>query len=107
MEYRVRYRDIPWFVAIGVLPGKIIGTFFIKPWLRFRRNWKSITRRWVERFALLCMVLAIVGAVLGLVNHLTDGRLILEMEAVIQTTPAPEPAIVDLATPAEIIGNHR
>jgi len=36
MEHRVRFRDIPWPMAIAVLPGKIIGTFIIKPILWFK-----------------------------------------------------------------------
>ena len=111
MEYRVRYRDIPWFVAIGVLPGKIIGTFFIKPWLKFRRDWKSITLRWTERFFLLIMALAIIGGAFVLVNHLTKGgveRMFLDAKTMTQTAPVEKEAIVDLATPAEAKRrNHR
>lgn len=110
MEYRVRYRDIPWFVALGVLPGKIIGTFFIKPWLKFKRDWKSITLRWTERAALLLIILVVMGGVFTLANHLTDGgveRMFSDIQAMTETAPAPEEAIVDLATPAKVIRNHR
>jgi len=31
MEYRLRYRDIPWTVAIMTLPCKIVGTLIGKP----------------------------------------------------------------------------
>ena len=31
MEYRLRYRDLPWSVALAALPGKIIGGYLIRP----------------------------------------------------------------------------
>jgi len=34
MEYRMKYRDIPWSIAFAVLPGKIIGIFFARPLLK-------------------------------------------------------------------------
>ena len=40
MEYRLKYRDIPWHVAIFVLPGKIGGTVFIKWPSQFAKNWQ-------------------------------------------------------------------
>ncbi len=40
MEYRLKYRDIPWHVAIFVLPGKVCGTVFIKWPQRFIDNWE-------------------------------------------------------------------
>lgn len=31
MDYRIKYRDIPWSVALYVLPAKIVGTLVGKP----------------------------------------------------------------------------
>ena len=111
MEYRLRYRDVPWFVAIGVLPGKIIGTFFIKPWLKFKRDWKNTIVRWCERFFLLVVILVVMGGVLALTNHLTKGgidRIFSDIKAMTETAPVEEEAIVDLATPADVKRrNHR
>ena len=41
MEYRLKYRDIPWFIAFIVLPAKICGTMFIKWPLWIADNWKD------------------------------------------------------------------
>lgn len=98
MEYRLKYRDIPWPVAIGVLPGKIIGTFLIKPWLKFRRTWK----RAVRILLVLLMMLIITMGMLTIVDYFVGGAIRHKFKAVFFTQ---EPAIVDLATPASITGN--
>jgi len=41
MEYRLKYRDVPWHIAIFVLPGKVCGTIFIKWPLRFAKHWEK------------------------------------------------------------------
>ena len=41
MEYRLKYRDIPWHVVIMVLPGKVFGTIFIKWPLQFAEKWEK------------------------------------------------------------------
>ena len=43
-EHRVPYRDIPWGVAFAVLPGKIIGTFILKPASFIYSLYKQIPR---------------------------------------------------------------
>ncbi len=93
MQYRVEYRDIPWPVAICVLPGKVIGTFFIKPWLRFRRNWKNILTRWIHKLVVLMIVLLVFVLACVLADKLTEGgvdRLFLSIKAHWSGT-APEP----------------
>lgn len=92
MEYRVRYRNIPWPVAICVLPGKIIGTFFIKPWLRFKRDWNRILMRRLHNLVVLMIVLLVFTLACVLADKLTEGgvdRLFSEAWALwSQTTPA-------------------
>jgi len=72
MEYRMKYRDIPWIVAICVLPGKIIGTFIIKPVNEFRYNWKRTLIRCAE-ILMIALVIAFVMALLFmLIESLTE-----------------------------------
>lgn len=67
MEYRLKYRDIPWHVALIVLPGKILGTVFIK--------WPvSIAKNWEHCMVLIGVVLTIIAIVVGLAYFLSDGE---------------------------------
>jgi hypothetical protein len=52
MDQRLNYRDIPWHVAIAVMPGKILGTIFIK-W----PNW--IVDEWKQFLVGLGLIFAI------------------------------------------------
>lgn len=70
MEYRVRYRDIPWSVAIGVLPGKIIGTFCIKPFHKVKRN----VMKYVFRFLYMLATVIVLICAAVLADKLTDGQ---------------------------------
>ena len=73
MEYRLKYRDIPWLVAIEVLPGKIIGSLFIKPWRRLMYNNSYRARVWFARFC-VALLLAVMSVLLFmLINEATDG----------------------------------
>lgn len=101
MEYRVRYRDIPWGVALTVLPGKIIGTFIIKPVNRFRNNWKKILIRWGKRILFVFAVLVVIAMFFGLLNAITGGefsRVFLEIWNNFQPPPelTPTPAVENL-----------
>lgn len=73
MEYRVKYRDIPWPVAIGVLPGKIIGALFIKPWKRFTRNNGYYAKVWVSRIGAMLLVVLLATILFIAVDQLTNG----------------------------------
>ena len=104
MEYRIKYRDIPWPVAIGVLPGKIIGTFLIKPWFRLKRNWKSIAIRWLNRLLFLAVMTVVLFFIVMVVESTTEGGL---SKTYLDfwnwwTATTPEPAIVESV---KIIGN--
>jgi hypothetical protein len=80
MEYRLKYRDIPWIVAFGVLPGKIIGTLFIKPFIKLRRNRGHLARVWLARFCTVLLAL-VVGAVIFVVaDHFSDGAVIASLD---------------------------
>jgi len=109
MEYRLKYRDIPWSVAIGVLPGKIIGTFLIKPWLRFKRNWQRTVVRWLTGFMVTIIALMLVLLLMTLLDTVTDGsvqKLLIDagiLNVHNMTTPPP----VSVPPAVEIIGNHR
>lgn len=74
MEYRVKYRDIPWSVALAVLPGKIIGTFFIKPGIRFKYDHRRILRNWIINAAGCVVILLAIALIITLVNIGTDGK---------------------------------
>ena len=74
MEYRLKYRDVPWSVAFGVLPGKIIGTFLIKPVEKFKRNWEVILHKWLTRLLIIVLLAMMVVAVWALFDHLTAGK---------------------------------
>jgi hypothetical protein len=76
MEYRLKYRDIPWSVALAALPGKIIGTFFIKPWLRFKRDYRRILHNWMMNATVCAVVLLVIALIMTLVNIGTDGKVI-------------------------------
>jgi len=73
MEHRIKYRDIPWGVALGVLPGKIIGTLFIKPGITFRRDWKYILTRAGRKLLILCMIIIVIGMLAMAAENLSGG----------------------------------
>ena len=108
MEYRLKYRDIPWGVALGVLPGKIIGTFFIKPWMRAARDWGYTVRRWISRLIFTLLILMMIALILGLIDTATDGGLILRISEFLEmaSTATPEPQPVSIPTPVDIRNSH-
>lgn len=57
MEYRLKYRDLPWSTAVCVLPGKIIGTFIIKPFLYIKEDPMNL----IMRFAITSLFLLLVA----------------------------------------------
>lgn len=67
MEYRLRYRDIPWFVAFTVLPGKILGTVFIKWPQRFADNW-------THNLVITGLIISLVLGLSGLIHYVSDGE---------------------------------
>jgi len=73
MEHRLKYRDIPWLVALGVLPGKIIGTFLIKPFLKLTFNDGYLAKVWLTRLLVVSLVFVVGGLFLALVDYATDG----------------------------------
>ena len=73
MDYRVKYRDIPWGVALSVLPGKIIGTWFIKPGITFRCNWRDILMRWLKKLLILVAVLVIILVIITMIEIFSEG----------------------------------
>ncbi len=66
MEYRLKYRDIPWFVAFIVLPGKILGTVLIKWPLRFADHWE-------HNLVILGLSIMMVIAIVAGMYYVTDG----------------------------------
>lgn len=70
MEYRMKYRDIPWRVAIGVLPGKIIGSFIIRPYVFLD------SKRWVRHvigtLKLMGLIAILAMIVIALVSIIVD-----------------------------------
>ena len=66
MEYRLKYRDIPWYVAFFVLPGKILGTVFIKWPVAIVENWEHFMVS--IGLTIILVFLLIVG-----VHYVTDG----------------------------------
>ena len=76
MEYRMRYRDIPWGVALAVLPGKMIGSLIINPVIRFGNNWSEILLRWLKRLVLLLLIIVFFGMLIMVADIITDGRFV-------------------------------
>lgn len=74
MEYRMKYRDVPWMVALTVLPGKIIGTFFIKPPIYLKRNFKRLFLKYMPPILLIMIVLMVLMVVFMVVDHLSGGN---------------------------------
>jgi len=71
MEYRLKYRDIPWGVALTVLPGKIIGKFIIVP-----VEYVILKRRRLLRILLITMITSVViFMALTFVDMMTDRKL--------------------------------
>ena len=69
MEYRVKYRDLPWSVAFGVLPGKIIGHFILKP-----VHWVIHHPHKTLSFLLFTLLgISLTGLILVLANIAVDG----------------------------------
>ncbi len=68
------YRDVPWPVAIAVLPGKIIGTFILNPINYFRRNQKRILIKWGWRLMGVVIISAVLVLFCLLLDTLTDGE---------------------------------
>jgi len=75
MDYRVKYRDIPWPVAIGVLPGKIIGAWMIDPALNFKQNWKRILFRWFKLWSVIILIMFVILVLFAAADTLFDGVL--------------------------------
>jgi hypothetical protein len=59
MEQRLKYRELPWSVALGVLPGKIFGTLADR--LYNHVNWKRRLKKW-GKYVCLCLVITIIIA---------------------------------------------
>lgn len=109
MEYRAKYRDIPWPVAVGVLPGKIVGTLFIKPWIKLKRSNTHTARVWLRGLCVLLLTLVILAVMFALIDQLTHGAIITSMDrswdwwvSVIQSTDHVAPAVTTTPTPTEI-----
>ena len=75
MDYRVKYRDIPWPVAISVLPGKIIGAWIIDPALNFIQNWKRILFRWFKLWAVILLAMFTFSVILAAADALFEGAI--------------------------------
>ena len=82
MEYRLKYRDIPWPIAIAVLPGKIIGTFILNPlaWWSGNRHYAlrkvgKISWRIAKIIFQIMMILGFIIAIALVVDHFTHGWL--------------------------------
>jgi hypothetical protein len=80
MENRIKYRELPWSVALGVLPGKIFGTLADR-WYN-HVNWKRKLKGWGQ-FTFICLVFSIIAvcAVL-LTDKFTQGgffKMIIEL----------------------------
>jgi len=73
MEHRVKYRDIPWGVAFGVLPGKIIGTFFIKPGIAFRCDWPHILVRAGRKLFIFWIIIVFIAVIAIAAENISGG----------------------------------
>ena len=109
MEYRLKYRDIPWPVALGVLPGKIIGTLFIKPLERLSRNAGLRARVWLSRFCTVLMVMVVAAVIFVIADHFTGGAVIASLDrtwdwwlSLAQSANDAAPAVSTMPTPTEI-----
>lgn len=75
MEYRLRYRDIPWGVALTVLPGKIIGRLIIAPVFHIAENWKRILIKISKTIGTISLILLVLGVVITLIDLATKDKL--------------------------------
>jgi hypothetical protein len=76
MEYRMKYRDIPWSVALAVPFGKFIGCCIIQPYRRITQvNWKRASIRWGKRLLGIVIVSVILTLLFILVESATEGAL--------------------------------
>jgi hypothetical protein len=74
MDYRVRYREIPWGVAICVLPGKVIGRCVLDPVLHVKKYPVRILKK-IARFIVVVFVLvALCTCGVLLADKLTEGQ---------------------------------
>ena len=75
MEYRLRYREIPWGVAICVLPGKVLGRFVVDPIEYCAKYWRRLLRKTGKILLFLVIATAIVVLAFMLFEAITDGNL--------------------------------
>lgn len=108
MEYRMRYRDIPWGVAVCVLPGKIIGRCIIHPFRYVSKYPMRILSKIGKFLLVVAITMIIFGIVVVLADRLTDGDFgnwirveIMHTEPVLK--PEPEKAKVEHV---EHVGPH-
>lgn len=79
MDYRLKYRDIPWRVALGVLPGKLIGSFFIKPYIKFMYRWRNIISSNAKHLLVVIAICLVIALAFSLVDVLSGNGLIVEV----------------------------
>ena len=83
----MKYRDVPWAVALTLLPGKIIGTFCIKPPIYIKSNFSRLLRKYGPSIITCVMMLMILLSAFMLADHLADGRATAWLKYVFSPTP--------------------
>lgn len=67
MDYRLKYRDIPWHVAFMVPFGKVFGTLFIKWPAAFINNLK-------DSLVITGLITFLTVAIFVMIHYVTDGQ---------------------------------
>jgi fructose-specific phosphotransferase system IIC component len=65
----MKYRDIPWGVALAVLPGKIIGCFVLNPLSWVEKRFETIAKS----IFIIAVLFTLFGLILVCVNAVMDG----------------------------------
>jgi len=102
MEYRLKYRDIPWGVALGVLPGKIIGALFINPFIRLKRNRAYRAKVWFSRLFVTLLVLVVVAIVFLVADQVTQGAVTARLDQTLDWWMSINQSIPAAPIPTEI-----
>ena len=85
MDYRMKYRDVPWSVALGCLLGKILFTLTFKWMIWVEKNWRRILWKIGKLSFIVFIILLIATMALLLANKLTDGTLFMYFDHLLGT----------------------
>ena len=106
MEYRMKYRDIPWSVAFGVFFGKLYWTFIVRPPMWFKSvRWGYLARKtfWkCMKFMLWFLIALVICIVIFLVlNETLNGDVAAWLQH-ITGLPFPADLLPDVKAPSEL-----